>query len=66
MFSEASVSHFVHGGGVCLQGKESVSGRGGLPPGLRGSAQAPPPVLTSSGGHCSGQYVSYWNAFFLS
>ena len=25
----------------------------------------PPPVLTSSGDHCSGRYASYWNAFFL-
>ena len=24
-----------------------------------------PPVLTSSGGHCSGRYASYWNAFLL-
>ena len=49
--------------GFCLQGKESVSG-GGLPPGLRGSAQAPPPVLASSDGHCSSQCVSYCDAFF--
>ena len=24
-----------------------------------------PPVLTSSGGHCSGQVTSYWNAFLF-
>ena len=24
-----------------------------------------PPKLTSSGGHCSGRYASYWNVFFL-
>ena len=29
------------------------------------SSQRPPlpPVLTSSGGHCSSRYASYWNAF---
>ena len=26
---------------------------------------ADPRVLTSSGGHCSGWYASYWNAFLL-
>ena len=34
---------------------------GGLP--LGGGAAQSPPVLTSSGGHCSGRYASYWNAF---
>ena len=46
MFSEASVSHSVHG--------EGLHPEGGLPP-----------VLTSSGGHCSGRYASYWNAFLF-
>ena len=32
---------------------------GGRPPGGR------PLALTSSGGHCSGQYASYWNAFLF-
>ena len=64
MFSEASVSHFVHGGSASRGRSLSPGGGGGgLPPGLRGSAQAPPPVLTPSCGHCSGQYVSYWNVF---
>ena len=50
MFSEVSVNHSVHRGG------------GGLPPeGL----PTHPPVLTSSGGHCSSQYTFYWNAFLL-
>ena len=47
-----SVCHSVHGGG----------GGGGW------TASAPggrPPELTSSGGHCSGQYTSYWNAFLF-
>ena len=60
MFSEASVSHSVHKG-VCLWG---------LPPGMSafsgrsayGDLHA---VLTSSGGHCSGRYASYWNAFLF-
>ena len=37
-----------------------------------GVRQSPPPpmdrklsLLTSSGGHCSGRYASYWNAFLL-
>ena len=34
----------------------SASGEGGLPNF---------PVLTSSGGHCSGRYASYWNAFLF-
>ena len=40
--------------------------RGSLLPGLRvlGSREVPP-VLTSSTGHCSGRYASYWNAFLL-
>ena len=36
-----------------LQGGKAAS-KGGLPN---------PPVLTSSGGHSSGWYASYWNAF---
>ena len=50
MFSEASVSH-------CVYGLGSLPAGGGLPPN--------PPVLTSSGGHCSGRYAFYWNAFLL-
>ena len=56
MFSEASACS--HGGG---------GGRGG------GVGETPfsgdrllPPVLASSGGHYSGRYASYWNAFLLS
>ena len=30
----------------------------------RGSVH-PPPVPTSSGGHCSGRYALYWNAFWF-
>ena len=33
---------------------------GGRPP-----LEVDPLVLTSSGGHCSGRYTSYWNAFLL-
>ena len=47
-------------GGVCLQRGESASRKwvclqgGGLPL-----------VLTSTGGHCSGRYASYLNAFLF-
>ena len=30
-----------------------------------GSDNIHPPVLASSGGHCSGRYASHWNAFLL-
>ena len=43
-------------GYVCLQERG-----GGLPPVKSGYSL----VLTSSGGHCSGRYASYWNAFLL-
>ena len=49
MFSEASVSQFVHRGQVCLLG---------VSPGDI-------PLVTSSGSHCSGRYASYLNAFLL-
>ena len=54
MFSGASVSHSVH--------------RGLPPPHLdtpRWTDTAPPSELTSNGGHCSGRYASYWNAFLF-
>ena len=59
MFSEASVSHShsVHGGGGGV-----VSEREGLPSGGSGYALL---VLTSSGGHCSGRYASFPNAFLF-
>ena len=57
MFSEAS---------VCPQG--GLPPIWGLPAGGESAQPQPPnpsPVLTSSGGHCSGRYASYWNAFLL-
>ena len=54
--------HSVHGRGVGdradphYRGRPSSTAR---PPPSRGR----PPVLTSSGGHCSGRYVFYWTAF---
>ena len=59
MFSEASVSHSVHwlgGGGQTPQQTPSQQTPWRL---------TPVPVVTSSGGHCSGRYVSYWNAFLF-
>ena len=61
MFLEASVSHFVRGG--------RGGGGGGLPP------DRPPRIETlpwkdtqdrdPTGGHWSGRYESYWNAYLL-
>ena len=68
----------LHPGGsasrdVCIGGSAStVKGMhlGGLhPDGLWGDTHCLPwgdwqtPLMTSSGGHCSGRYASYWNAF---
>ena len=53
MFSEACGSHSVHGGG----GEQTLSG------GRSPSLEADP--LTSSGGHYSGRYASYRNAFLF-
>ena len=48
----------VSGGGLPLGGS--------LPPGgLPLEEVGIPLVLTPSGGHCSGRYASYWNAFLL-
>ena len=68
MFSEASVfpqgDSLRRGGGTCLQGglppKRGSASQEGLPPWwvyLWGVCPTPP-VLTSSGGHCSGWYTS--------
>ena len=43
------------GGGRCLQGRD--------PP--LGGVCPTSPVLTSSSGHCSSRYASYWNAFLF-
>ena len=59
--------------GVCIwRGSTSGRGRVGIWRGVciwRGSASegslSNPPVLTSSGGHCSSRYTSYWNASLL-
>ena len=71
MFSEVSVSHSAHrGGGVlCVElvQLEVILGNRAkgeepdvvLPP---GGLPNPHPTDTS-GGHCSGRYTSYWNAF---
>ena len=50
---------------VCLQGG---SVHRGLPPWnvyLRGWSASSGEVLGSSGGHYSGQYVTYWNVYLL-
>ena len=56
--------------GVCL----STEGVRETPPGQRPPDRDPlspldrdpsTPVLTSSGGYCSGRYASYWTAFLL-
>ena len=49
------------GGRVCPQGSLPT---GGLPLGSASRGSASTPVLTSSVGHCSGGYATYWNAFF--
>ena len=58
----------IHGMGVCIQ--EVCIGGIDRPPWIclrREGVSADPLVVTSSGGHCSGRYASYWNAFlFLS
>ena len=43
----------VGGEGLCQEGGVSVKGEGD------------PPIMTSSGSHCSGRYASYWTAFLL-
>ena len=62
------------GGGVVMPGSRSLPGRGMPGPrSLRGGGgyickvppEGTPPVLTSSGGHQSGCYTSYWNVFLL-
>ena len=69
MFSEASVSLLSTGGlhlvGVCIQGVAGclhLGEEGGCV--SRGVMQIPT-VVTSSGGHCSGRYASYLNAFLF-
>ena len=63
MFSEASAILFTGRREVCLQERR---GGGGLPlVDLPLGGLLIPLVLTSSGGHCSGQYASYWSAFFF-
>ena len=51
--------------GVCLGGGRVCllcGGEGGL---LGGSASWRLPIVTSSDGHCSGWYTSYWNVFLF-
>ena len=54
-------------GGVSTGGLCPSRGRGKPPPRLEGDPRPmdrdAPLVLTSSGGHCSGRYACYWNAF---
>ena len=63
MFSQACIKNSVHGGGVFQHAL------GQTPPGRYPSTHwdrhpsYPPP---SPGGHCSGRYASYWNAFLFS
>ena len=65
MFSEACDILFIVGGGR-IGGPAS---EGGLHLGRVGSASRgvgqTPPIVTSSGGHCSGRHASYWNAFLF-
>ena len=61
VFSEASAILFKGRREVCLQGKGGGTPLVDLPLG----GLLVPLVLTSSGGHCSGQYASYWSAFFF-
>ena len=57
MFSEASVSlHIITSCPQGVGGGVQPMGDGGLPN---------PVVVTSSGGHGSGRYASYWNAFLF-
>ena len=79
MFSEAFVSHSVHRGcdvifclwshvlfGECMM-SHALSGLiffSGVLPTIGGLLETPR-VSTSSGGHCSSRYASYWIAFFL-
>ena len=59
MFSEACVSNSDHGGkGYNVPSMVMVPGGGDKGEGI-------PLVLTSSGGHISGRYASYWNAFLF-
>ena len=65
-----TVSRSLLPGGVCSWGMSAPGGvclcsrRGWVSASVpRGSSY--PPVLTSSGGQCSGRYASYWNAFLL-
>ena len=67
IFSQASVSHSVHGGGVSQHalGKTLPD-----PPGTQPWADTPPPVqymlgYTHTRGHCCWRYASYWNAYLL-
>ena len=53
MFLEASVSQSVHRVGRVPPWRQTPLCR------------QTPVVLTSSGGHCSGRYASYWNAFLF-
>ena len=46
--------------GICQLFCSQGEGYGSPPP-----PRQTPLVLTSSGGHCSGQYASYWNTFLL-
>ena len=67
-----SVCHSVHRG-VCIQGGSASRVKGGWadPPlglprrPLRSASESGSQVMTSSGGHCSSRYTSYWNAFLL-
>ena len=70
MFSEASV--ILSTGGCMMSLHAWLPGPMFLPgvwwKGSKGSSEVKgqaPLVLTSSGGHCSGRYASYWNAFLL-
>ena len=69
-WGSASRERGVYIQGVCIQGGlvSASNGRFGRPPGSasggRGVGQIPS-VVTYSGGHCSSQYASYWNAFFF-
>ena len=81
MFLHLSVSHSVHGGFVCLSACWDTTplGRHPSPTGQTLPGQTPPgqtrtlgrhpradsPWADTPPPHCSGRYVSYWNAFLL-
>ena len=57
--------HFLPGCLVPCSFREGLHPWGRGSPSRMGYGTTPPPMLTFSGGHQSGRYASYWNAFLL-